>query len=90
MRWEEGWKKRRGKDERMEVWKGGRMEGWKGGRMEGWKVRGLYGWKKEAQSRMNVLQLYQDGWGRGKGMRDEGVWRKKHNLTECATNIETI
>ena len=35
----------------------GRMEE---GRMEGWKVRGLYGGKEEAQSRMNVLQLYQD------------------------------
>ncbi len=51
MGWKEGWKKRRGKD----------------GRVEGWKVRGLYGWKKEAQSRMNVLRQYQDGWGRLKG-----------------------
>ncbi len=48
---EEGWKKRR----------------WKDGRVEGWKVRELYGWKKEAQSRMNVLQQYQDGWCREKG-----------------------
>ena len=42
---------------RMEGWKtDGRVEEWKGGRrMEGWM------WlHKEAQSRMNVLQQYQD------------------------------
>ncbi len=44
-------------------------------------------WRKIAQSRMNVLQIYQDGWGREKGMMDEKGWRKKHNLTECATDI---
>ncbi len=48
--------------------RGGRRVGRKeDGRMEGWKVRELYGWKKEAQSRMNVLQQYQDGWGKEKG-----------------------
>ncbi len=62
----EGWKKRRGK--------GGRVEGWKRGWLEGWKVGRLYGWKEEAQSRMNVLQVYQDGWGREKGMG--GSWKK--------------
>ncbi len=55
-----------------EGWKRGWVEGWKSGRLEegwveGWKDGGLYGWKKEAQSRMNVLQIYQHGWGRRKG-----------------------
>ena len=46
----------------------------------------LFG-NKEAQSRMNVLRQDQDGWCRV--MDNEGWmgWRKKHNLTECATDI---
>ncbi len=48
-------------------WDGRKVGRKEEGRVEGWKVRGLYGWKKEAQSRMNVLRQYQDGWGRLKG-----------------------
>ncbi len=44
---------------RVEGWKRGR--GWKRGKMEGWKrVEGWMWLNKEAQSRMNVLQPYQD------------------------------
>ena len=51
----------------------GRMED---GRMEEGKVGRGEGWKEEAQSRMNVLQIYQmDGVGE-RVMMDEGVWRK--------------
>ncbi len=38
--------------------------------MEDWKR----GWlEEEAQSRMNVLRQYQDGWGREKGRLEEGM-----------------
>ena len=42
-------------------------------------------WRKIVQSRMNMLQQDQDGWSGEKGMMEAWGWRKKHNLTECAT-----
>ena len=39
---------------------------------------------KEAQSRMNVLQQYQQGCALTTEMMAEGGW-KKHNLAECAS-----
>ncbi len=52
----------------MEGWKVGRGGRGKDGRVEGWKGGGLYGLEEEAQSRMNVLRQYQEGWGREKGV----------------------
>ena len=70
----------------MEEWKSGRVEEWKrdgrveGGRWEEWKRDGrVEGWMwlyKEAQSRMNVLQQYQDVYGTEKGY-EGGVWLQK-------------
>ena len=44
---------------------------------------------REVQSRMNVVQEAQSRMNmlRRRGMKNKWGWRKKHNLTECATVI---
>ncbi len=45
--------------------------------------------EKEAQSRMNVLQQYQVGWGRGQGMGMKVYGERSTIKDECATAVSS-